>query len=103
MNEKDTQIPKLFVDVINEFGYLNQINKTCEELLELSSALINNDRDNIIEEIVDCNNMIQQMRYIISKIYKNCNITEAEVMLVAERKKTYLEGLLLNSKQKKKG
>lgn len=55
---------KIYKQAIEKFGSINQTYKAIEELTELSLALQKDDIDNILEEIVDVEIMIKQLKII---------------------------------------
>lgn len=60
MMEKDTK-SKLNT-IFNYYGRKGQEYKLVEEMAELTQAIIKNDRENIIEEMVDVQNILLQLR-----------------------------------------
>lgn len=48
--------------IFNHFGAAAQIEKTCEEMIELADALETGYKFNIIEEIADVEIMLEQMK-----------------------------------------
>lgn len=58
--EKDTK-SKLNI-IFNYYGKKGQEYKLIEEMAELTQAIIKNDRENIIEEMADVQNILLQLR-----------------------------------------
>ena len=57
--------------LITKYGDDNQLNKAIEELSELIRALSRKDIENIIEEIVDVEIMLHQVRIILKRKIPN--------------------------------
>lgn len=62
--EQDYYWYKLYRDAIETFGVESQITKCIEECAELIQALCKRDHDNTIEEIVDVEICLEQMKTI---------------------------------------
>ena len=58
--EKDTK--SKLNQIFNYYGRKGQEYKLVEEMAELTQAIIKNDRHNIIEEMVDVQNILLQLR-----------------------------------------
>ena len=67
------------IQIIAYYGEKHQKNKAIEELLELASAIYDNDKENVIEEIADVLIMIEQMQLIFG-------ITNDDIQKVKEFK-----------------
>ena len=70
---------KLYTDAIDTFGEQAQITKCIEECSELIQALCKLDHDNIIEEIVDVEICLSQMKYMFFTCVKDVELF-AEIM-----------------------
>ena len=86
------KINKVLKQAIEFYGEDHQIKKAIEELAELIVALAKMDIENIKEEIVDCEKMIEQIKYILK-------ISDSDLNKISGDKLTRLIKRLKNEKK----
>ena len=72
--------------IFNHFGLENQIEKLKEEFNELNEAIEENNREHIVEETADVQNVLNQFKVVCELVKKIYTITDDELSPVMEFK-----------------
>lgn len=73
-------------EIFNHYGYNNQRNKLIEECSELIRAIVRNDDDNFVEELVDVAILTEQFLNHFAKYKENFRkIKEYKINMQIER------------------